>query len=82
MKCPRCGSEETIRNGSIHNGKNKFECKNCKYQFVENPSKKTISKETKELIDKMLLEKIPLAGICRVLNISESWLQDYVNKKV
>ncbi len=29
----------------------------------------------------MLLEKIPLAGICRVLNISESWLQDYVNKK-
>jgi hypothetical protein len=32
------------------------------------------------LIDKLLLEKIPLAGIARVLEISETWLQSYVNK--
>ena len=29
----------------------------------------------------MLLEKIPLAGIARVLKISEPWLQNYVNEK-
>jgi hypothetical protein len=28
----------------------------------------------------LLLEKIPLAGIARVLEISERWLQSYVNE--
>jgi transposase-like protein len=29
----------------------------------------------------MLLEKIPLAGIARVAQVSETWLQNYVNQK-
>ena len=33
------------------------------------------------MIDKLLLEKIPLAGIARVVVVSERWLQRYVNKK-
>jgi hypothetical protein len=33
------------------------------------------------LIDKLLLEKIPLAGIARVAEVSEVWLQQYVNAK-
>ena len=33
-----------------------------------------------DLIDK-LLEKIPKAGIARAVNVSERWLQDYVNEK-
>jgi insertion element IS1 protein InsB len=81
MKCPRCQSENIIRNGSIHNGKQKYECKECKRQFVENPENKIISSETEMLIDRLLYEKIPLAGICRVTGVSESWLQNYVNKK-
>ncbi len=81
MKCPRCQSENIIRNGSIHNGKQKYECKECKRQFVENPENKIISSETKALIDRLLYEKIPLAGICRVTGVSETWLQSYVNKK-
>ena len=35
----------------------------------------------KELIDKMLLERISLAGIARVVGVSERWLQNYVNGK-
>ncbi|QYO67812.1 IS1 family transposase [Leptolyngbya sp. 7M] len=31
------------------------------------------------MIDRLLLEKIPLAGIARVLKVSQSWLQQYVN---
>ena len=31
------------------------------------------------MIERMLLEKIPLAGMARSLQISESWLQQYVN---
>jgi len=40
-----------------------------------------ISDETKRLIDKLLLEKLPLAGIARVAEVSEVWLQQYVNGK-
>ena len=79
--CPSCNSEEVVKNGHIHNGKQNFKCKACGRQFVENPRNKPIAAETKELIDKLLLEKVPLAGICRVCGVSESWLQTYVNHK-
>jgi hypothetical protein len=35
----------------------------------------------KDFIDKLLLERIPLAGIARVVGVSECWLQGYVNRK-
>jgi len=40
-----------------------------------------IDQPTKTLIDQLLLEKIPLAGIARVVDVSEPWLQSYVNQK-
>ena len=45
-------------------------------QFIKNPTKKYITEETKNLIDRLLLEKIPLAGMARATNASENWLQD------
>jgi insertion element IS1 protein InsB len=80
--CPTCGSSHTIKNGSIHNGKKKYKCKNCGYQFIENPTHITISAETKQFIDKLLLERISLRGIARVTGVSWSWLQNYVNQKL
>jgi IS1 family transposase len=56
-------------------------CKDCQRQFVEHPESRRISDETKALIDKLLLERIPLAGIARVTGVSERWLQTYVNEK-
>jgi transposase-like protein len=56
--CPKCGSYHTIKNGSTHNGKPKRQCKECGRQFVINPTNKTVSDETKQLIDKLLLERI------------------------
>jgi insertion element IS1 protein InsB len=79
--CPNCQSKSVVKNGFIHNGKQNHKCKSCGRQFVAVSRQKIISKKTKELIDKLLLEKIPLAGIARVCDVSESWLQDYVNKK-
>ena len=81
MRCPTCLSEAIVKNGSLGNGKPKFRCNQCGRQFVENPKKQPISDEKKALIDKLLLEKISLAGIARVMGVSEKWLQDYVNKK-
>ncbi|MBC6477865.1 MAG: hypothetical protein GDA56_08785 [Hormoscilla sp. GM7CHS1pb] len=65
----------------LHNKKQKHKCKDCGRQFVENPTNKTISSETKKKIDGLLLEKIYLAGIARQVGVSKTLLQDYVNKK-
>src|SRR5690349_6968257 len=77
--CPRCGSDHVIKNGHIHTVKPKVACKFCRRQFVENPVYKPISVETKALIDKLLLERVSLAGIVRVTVVSAQWLQDYIN---
>lgn len=79
MQCPTCQSEKVVKNGSIHHGKKKFLCRACGRQFVEQPKHPPIGDPAKHLIDKLLLEKIPLAGIARVVNVSEKWLQTYVN---
>jgi len=81
INCPRCKSENIIKNGTIHNGKPKFMCLDCKRQFVENPANRAVSDKTWELVDKLLLEKIPIAGISRVTGISEPRLQKYINQK-
>lgn len=46
------------------------------------PRHQPISSATKELIDRLLLEKISLAGIVRATGVSSQWLQYYVNKKL
>jgi IS1 family transposase len=40
-----------------------------------------VEEETRELIDRLLLEKISLAGIVRATGVSPRWLEYYVNKK-
>ena len=79
--CPRCDSNRVVKNGFIHNGNQNFKCKDCDRQFVLEPKNKVIDQETKDLIDQLLLEKLPLAGIARVTGVSERWLQTYVNAK-
>ena len=76
-----CQSEKVVKNGHIHTGKQRYLCKACGRQFTPEATKKVISDETKASIDKLLLEKIPLAGIARSMDVSETWLQTYVNKK-
>ena len=80
--CPSCGSQYLIKNGSIHNGKPKHQCKSCGHQFIDNPTKTIVLLETKQLIDKLLLERISLRGIARVTGVCWSWLQNYVNQKL
>jgi len=74
MECPTCNSKHIKKNGSIHNGKQKYACKDCGRQFVENPRNKRIPQYIWEIVDKLLLEKMPIAGISRVTGISKPWL--------
>ena len=52
--CPHCSCSQIVKNGKIHNGKQRFKCHNCHRQFVENPQKKIINQETRQLIDRLL----------------------------
>lgn len=78
--CPSCASEEIKRNGHIHNGKQNYQCKVCGRQFVTDSTKRYVSEQERETIDRLLLERISLAGICRVMKVSQTWLLNYVSK--
>lgn len=80
-KCPHCDSANTKKNGHTHYGKQNHMCKDCGRQFVIGGQDWFITAEQKQLVDKLLLERISLAGISRVLSISEKWLWDYISEK-
>lgn len=81
MQCPHCQGDRVVKNGTIHTGKPKWMCKDCRRQFVAHPTQRRISDQTKQTINTLLLERISLAGIVRVTKVSPRWLQYYVNKK-
>jgi len=78
--CPNCGSVKVKKNGHIHNGKQNHQCKDCKREFVLNPTNITISSDKKGLIKRLLLERISLHGICRATGVSLTWLLQYIVK--
>lgn len=77
---PSCESKHTVKNGRIHNGKQNYRCRGGR-QFGQDPQNKVIDQVTKNLSDKLLLERLLLAGIARVTGVSQLWLQRYVNPK-
>jgi insertion element IS1 protein InsB len=77
MNCPSCNSEKIKKNGHIHNGRQNHQCNNCGRQFVKNSRQKRIPYWQKELVKKLLLERISLRGICRVMSVSLTWLLDF-----
>jgi insertion element IS1 protein InsB len=79
--CPNLGSSYLVKNGRIHNKKPTYKCLSCGRQFVENPTNKVMGSQTKDLMGRLLLGKISLAGIARSTGVSQKWLQDYVNNK-
>jgi insertion element IS1 protein InsB len=79
LTCPTCGSHDISKNGLTRRGKQNHKCRDCNRQFVEDPQWKPKDKDTQSLVDLLLLEKLPLAGIARATGVSSRWLQDYVN---
>jgi hypothetical protein len=80
LTCPQCKAAAIKKNGTIHNGKQKYECLACRKQFVEEPINKPISEETKERIGKALLERVSLEGICRIFDVSLTWLLGFMQE--
>ena len=85
--CPHCLSTNVIKKGVIVSGKKlgsgkpRFKCKSCKRTFVPNGQNWFVDEATKKIVDRLLLERISLRGICRTLDISLSWLLVHIKKK-
>ncbi len=67
-------------NGHTHYSKQNYLCHSCNRQFVVGGQDWFVSESDKTLINKLLLERISLSGICRVYDVSEQWLLAYIKK--
>jgi insertion element IS1 protein InsB len=72
--CPQCGSRQYKRNGRVHTGKQNHKCKACGRAFVLVPENHVITEEQQALIERLLLERISLRGICRAVGVGLRWL--------
>ena len=80
--CPRCQATHVVRNGRTQSGSPNLLCRGCGRRFVAEPKKGPVSDERKELVRRLLLERLSLRGIARATGVSRSWLQGFVNDAV
>src|SRR5215831_1475614 len=76
--CPQCRSNWFKRNGHIHTGKQNHRCKLCGRAFVLSPENHLITEEQRTLIERLLLERISLRGICRAVGVGLRWLLQFM----
>jgi transposase-like protein len=76
--CPRCQSPKFKNNGHIHNGKQNHQCQDCGRQFVACFEQPLIPDETRALIERLLVERISLRGICRAVGVHLKWLLGFL----
>ena len=76
--CPRCESDKFKKNGHIHHGKQNHLCHDCGRQFVDCFEQDLVSDETRGLIERLLLERLSLRGICRAVGVGLKWLLGFI----
>ena len=83
-RCPYCLGTNLRPKGwkTKANGKRqrRFKCQDCKKHILLGGRNWFVSDEQLSLIQKLLLERISLRGICRVVGISLSWLLLYIKR--
>jgi transposase-like protein len=77
--CPRCGAAHVVRNGPNPAGTPTFRCRACGRRFVARPRTGPVSDDRRELVRRLLRERMSLRGIARATGLSRSWLQGFVN---
>jgi IS1 family transposase len=76
--CPRCQSPKYKKNGHIHNSKQNHHCHDCGRQFVQCFEQYLISDDKRGLIERLLVERISLRGICRAVGVKLKWLLGFL----
>ena len=76
--CPRCKSPKYKKNGHIHTGKQNHHCHDCGRQCVQCCEQYLIAEEKRGLIERLLVERISLRGICRAVGVTLKWLLGFL----
>ena len=76
--CPQCKSPKYKKNGHIHNGKQNHHCHDCGRQFVQCFEQYLLSDDKRALIERLLVERISLRGICRAVGVGLKWLLGFL----
>lgn len=77
--CPRCHATHVVRNGRTQAGSPNFLCRGCGRRFVDCPKKGPVPEATRQLVRRLLRERMSLRGIARAVGVSRSWVQTFVN---
>lgn len=77
--CPECRAAHVVRNGRNAAGTPTFLCRVCGRRFVARPQAGPVPADTKALVERLLGERMSLRAIARVIGVSRSWLQGFVN---
>ena len=80
QRCPYCLGTNLQPKGWSRKKKRRLKCKDCKKHISQGGKNWFISDAQIELIDKLLLERLALRGICRVVSVSLSWVLEYIKK--
>jgi insertion element IS1 protein InsB len=81
IRCPRCLTTNVKKYGlNFNREKQQYKCKACKYKFVDKGQEWFICRQKQELVKKLLVEPISLRGICRVLDLSLTWLLKFIEE--
>ena len=76
--CPRCQSPKFKKNGHMHNGKQNHHCHDCGRQFVDCFEQYRIAEDKRTLIERLLLARLSLRGICRAVGVTLKWLLGFL----
>ncbi len=80
QRCPYCLGTNLQPKGWSRQKKRRLKCRDCKKHITQEGKNWFVNATQIELIDKLLLERLALRGICRVVGISLSWVLAYIKK--
>jgi transposase-like protein len=78
--CPRCADTHVVRNGVNESGSQTYRCRACGRRFVAEPRKQPVSDQTKDLIRRLLAERMGVRAIARATQLSRTWVQGFINR--
>jgi transposase-like protein len=76
---PRCHATHVVRNGRLRSGSPQLLGRGCGRRFVPDPKRQPVSDAEKDLIRRLLRERMGVRAIARATGRSRSWVQTFVN---
>jgi IS1 family transposase/transposase-like protein len=76
--CPAGGSTPFKKNGHLHSGKQPYQCKACRRQFVVSSEERIIASEQRTLLEPLLCERLSRRGSWRAVGVSLTWLLPFM----